>query len=172
MYISRWYCKQCCSLPNFLLIFLQDQFIPSEEHCRLVRNLLKDVHFFSNGSSLYSGPVSNGYLCQATDRLRKLVICAESCNYKLLVLNRSIVPVYFQKKVYQFLRHAFKHWSMDKTFRIVCVYCVCLYTYVCVCVHVCVRVCVCVRVRVCVCVCVCVRARLCTCTCAWTPVRM
>ena len=139
-----------------------------------MRNLLKDVHFFSNGSSLYSGPVSNGYLCQATDRLRKLVMCAESCNYKLLVLNRSIVPVYFQKKVYQFLRHAFKHWSMDKTFRIVCVYCVCLYTYVCVCMCMCTCVYVCVCVHVCVCeyVCACAHAHtpalghLCTCECA------
>ena len=129
-----------------------------------MRNLLKDVHFFSNGSSLYSGPVSNGYLCQATDRLRKLVMCAESCNYKLLVLNRSIVPVYFQKKVYQFLRHAFKHWSMDKTFRIVCVYCVCLYTYVCVCVYMC--VCTCVYV----CVHVCVREYMCVGACAHAPV--
>ena len=76
------YCKQCgCTDRGQLSVFFQDQFVPSEEHCRLVRNLLKDVHFFSNGSSLISGPISNGYLCQATDRLRKLVMCVENCNY-------------------------------------------------------------------------------------------
>ena len=49
----------------------------------MVRNLLKDVHFFSNGSSAISGPGSNGYLCQATDRLRKLV---DYINYAVTIV--------------------------------------------------------------------------------------
>ena len=73
----------------------------------------------------------------------------------LLYVFRSIIPVYFQKKVYQFLRHTFKHWGMDRTFRIVCgIVCVCV--CVCVCVHMCVWMDVCGHVycvRVCALVC-------------------
>ncbi len=85
----------------------------------MVRNLLKDVHFFSNGSSVISSPAGNGYLCQATDRLRRLVDYRNCATITVTVIFRSIIPVYFQKKVYQFLRHAFKHWGMDRAFRIV-----------------------------------------------------
>ena len=97
----------------------------------MVRNLLKDVHFFSNGFSAFSGPVNNSYLCQATDRLRKSVDCRAFASFNVAICFRSIIPAYFQKKVYQFLRHTFKHWGMDRTFRIV-------RGILCVCVHVCV----------------------------------
>lgn len=68
-------------------------------------------------------------------------IAAVHINYLyIIVSNRSIIPVHFQKKVYQFLRHAFKHWGMDKTFRIVCIWvccvCACAWVFVCACAYV------------------------------------
>ena len=43
----------------------------------------------------------------------------------------SVLSVYLQKKVYQFLRHAFKHWPFDETFKYVRIVQIskCLYAY-------------------------------------------
>ncbi|XP_045600324.2 sphingomyelin phosphodiesterase 4 isoform X1 [Procambarus clarkii] len=68
-------------------------FVPSSDHVRVVRMLIKHLHFFANsGKSAQPSPL---------DDLRK-----------------NLWSMY-RKSLYQFLRHTFSHWPLDSSFRLV-----------------------------------------------------
>ncbi|XP_068246090.1 sphingomyelin phosphodiesterase 4 isoform X4 [Palaemon carinicauda] len=68
-------------------------FVPSSDHVRVVRMLIKHLHFFSNsGKSAQPSPL---------DDLRK-----------------NLWTMY-RKSLYQFLCHTFSHWPLDSSFRLV-----------------------------------------------------
>ncbi|KAK7083223.1 sphingomyelin phosphodiesterase 4, neutral membrane (neutral sphingomyelinase-3) [Halocaridina rubra] len=71
----------------------QELFVPSSDHVRVVRMLIKHLHFFSNSAK--SGQPS------PLDDLRK-----------------NLWGMY-RKSLYQFLRHTFSHWPLDSSFRLV-----------------------------------------------------
>lgn len=71
----------------------QEVFVPSSDHVRVVRMLIKHLHFFSNSAkSAQPSPL---------DDLRK-----------------NLWTMY-RKSLYQFLRHTFSHWPLDSSFRLV-----------------------------------------------------
>ncbi|XP_042231611.1 sphingomyelin phosphodiesterase 4-like isoform X2 [Homarus americanus] len=71
----------------------QEVFVPSSDHVRVVRMLIKHLHFFANsGKSAQPSPL---------DDLRK-----------------NLWNMY-RKSLYQFLRHTFSHWPLDSSFRLV-----------------------------------------------------
>ncbi|XP_068246089.1 sphingomyelin phosphodiesterase 4 isoform X3 [Palaemon carinicauda] len=71
----------------------QEVFVPSSDHVRVVRMLIKHLHFFSNsGKSAQPSPL---------DDLRK-----------------NLWTMY-RKSLYQFLCHTFSHWPLDSSFRLV-----------------------------------------------------
>ncbi|XP_050686434.1 sphingomyelin phosphodiesterase 4-like isoform X2 [Eriocheir sinensis] len=71
----------------------QEVFVPTSDHVRVVRMLVKHLHFFANsGKSAQPSPL---------DSLRK-----------------NLWNLY-RKSVYQFLVHTFKHWPLDSSFRLV-----------------------------------------------------
>ncbi|XP_057372003.1 sphingomyelin phosphodiesterase 4-like [Daphnia carinata] len=67
-------------------------FLPSLDHLRAVRVLVKHLHYFANsmGPNIISG----------MDELKRTVW------------------TYFQKKLYVFLRHTVEHWPLDASFRL------------------------------------------------------
>lgn len=71
----------------------QEVFVPSSDHVRVVRMLIKHVHFFANsGKPAQPSPL---------DDLRK-----------------NLWNMY-RKSLYLFLRHTFSHWPLDSSFRLV-----------------------------------------------------
>ncbi|XP_066958283.1 sphingomyelin phosphodiesterase 4 isoform X6 [Macrobrachium rosenbergii] len=71
----------------------QEVFVPSSDHVRVVRMLIKHLHFFSNSAkSAQPSPL---------DDLRK-----------------NLWTMY-RKSLYQFLCHTFSHWPLDSSFRLV-----------------------------------------------------
>uniref|UniRef100_S4RG54 Sphingomyelin phosphodiesterase 4 n=1 Tax=Petromyzon marinus TaxID=7757 RepID=S4RG54_PETMA len=85
---------------------LSEQFVPTEEHVRVVRLLIKHLHYFS--SSARDPPPaspSSPYHSQPTSPLD---------NFK-----RVVIPRFVQKKLYVFLQHCFSHWPLDYSFRVV-----------------------------------------------------
>jgi sphingomyelin phosphodiesterase 4 len=79
----------------------QDEFKPSEEHCRIVRMMMKNIHYFANGGGVVQS-LSCPALAGLTDNLR-----------------RSIIPLYVQSRMYCFLHHALEHWTFDVVYRYV-----------------------------------------------------
>nr|XP_053653754.1 sphingomyelin phosphodiesterase 4-like isoform X2 [Cherax quadricarinatus] len=71
----------------------QEVFVPSSDHVRVVRMLIKHLHFFANsGKPAQPSPL---------DDLRK-----------------NLWNMY-RKSLYRFLRHTFSHWPLDSSFRLV-----------------------------------------------------
>jgi sphingomyelin phosphodiesterase 4 len=70
--------------------------MPCQEHVKLVRVLIKHVHYFVAAANRHA-----------------------SHSLATLQLRRTIVPDIFQKKLFNFLHHAFTHWPLDSTFRVV-----------------------------------------------------
>ncbi|XP_061417361.1 sphingomyelin phosphodiesterase 4 isoform X2 [Lethenteron reissneri] len=88
------------------LLLQEEQFVPTEEHVRVVRLLVKHLHYFS--SSARDPPPaspSSPYHSQPTSPLD---------NFK-----RVVIPRFVQKKLYVFLQHCFSHWPLDYSFRVV-----------------------------------------------------
>nr|XP_006821103.1 PREDICTED: sphingomyelin phosphodiesterase 4-like [Saccoglossus kowalevskii] len=79
-----------------------ENFMPSQDHVRVVRMLVKHLHFFAN--SLRSSPISSPY--------------QQHIETPLEDLKRSVIPHIFQKKLYAFLRHGFDKWPLDASFRL------------------------------------------------------
>ncbi|CAL1546293.1 unnamed protein product [Lymnaea stagnalis] len=79
-----------------------DQFMPTINHIKMVRLLVKYMHYFANSatSSLTSPFQQN--LQSPLDQFK-----------------RSVIPHILQKKLYTFLRHAFSRWPLDSYFRMV-----------------------------------------------------
>ncbi|XP_078362713.1 sphingomyelin phosphodiesterase 4-like isoform X2 [Oculina patagonica] len=77
----------------------QEYFMPSLDHVRVVRMLVKQVHSF-----VYA---------KTTD-LNQLPILHPSDE-----LRRELIPQFLQKKLYHFLCHCFSHWPLDPSFRYV-----------------------------------------------------
>ena len=100
------------------------QFKPSEEHIRVVRLLMKRVHYFANG---FSVRCADSHLVTITDNLRRCTVCWEvcfpSCNGVFHLSSpsfcSSVIPVHFRSSLYFLLLHALKHWSFDITYRYV-----------------------------------------------------
>ncbi|XP_071848696.1 sphingomyelin phosphodiesterase 4-like isoform X2 [Apostichopus japonicus] len=78
---------------------VQDNFIPSLDHVRAVRILIKHLHFFVNSAPRDPTPYK------------------QSPETTLNDLKRHILPVLVQKPLYVFLRHGFDHWPLDVSFR-------------------------------------------------------
>ncbi|XP_022096197.1 sphingomyelin phosphodiesterase 4-like isoform X2 [Acanthaster planci] len=80
---------------------VRENYIPSSDHVRVVRILVKHLHFFVNSArpplaiSAYQQPEQE----QMDD------------------LKRYVIPRFIQKKLYVFLRHGFDNWPLDSTFR-------------------------------------------------------
>jgi sphingomyelin phosphodiesterase 4 len=66
--------------------------LPSEEHIRVVRNLVKHLHYFANSTV---GDLS------AMDELKRIILPSS------------------QAKVYGFMRHTIHHWPLDSSFRLI-----------------------------------------------------
>ncbi|XP_023727269.1 sphingomyelin phosphodiesterase 4 isoform X8 [Cryptotermes secundus] len=66
--------------------------LPSEEHIRVVRNLVKHLHYFANSTV---GDLS------AMDELKRIILPSS------------------QAKIYGFLRHTIHHWPLDSSFRLI-----------------------------------------------------
>ncbi|XP_077986660.1 sphingomyelin phosphodiesterase 4-like [Glandiceps talaboti] len=79
-----------------------ENFLPSPDHVRVVRMLVKHVHFFVN--TLKSTPITSPY--------------QQHIDLPLDDLKRSIIPHILQKKLYAFLRHGFDKWPFDASFRL------------------------------------------------------
>ncbi|ELT96603.1 hypothetical protein CAPTEDRAFT_226293 [Capitella teleta] len=79
----------------------QECSLPGLDHVRVVRMLVKHVHYFANSArsealhSPYSSPVSSPW-----------------DDFK-----RQIIPFFMQKKIYAFLKHSFEKWPLDASFR-------------------------------------------------------
>ncbi|XP_066268360.1 sphingomyelin phosphodiesterase 4-like [Branchiostoma lanceolatum] len=81
---------------------LKDSFMPSKDHVRIVRMLVKHVHYFANSAKEVS--VTSPYHSPSLPPIEEL--------------KRAIIPQFVQKKLYAFLRHGFDHWPLDHTFRL------------------------------------------------------
>lgn len=88
---------------QYLFTHLSEHFMPSLEHVRLVRMLLKHVHHFVNTAT--PEIITSPYRTQLMSPLDEF--------------KRSIIPNMLQKSVYAFLRHCFDRWPLDNSFRMV-----------------------------------------------------
>ncbi|VDI47483.1 Hypothetical predicted protein [Mytilus galloprovincialis] len=80
-----------------------EHFMPSLEHVRLVRMMIKHVHHFVNTASHDVIPSPNQtHPMSPLDEFK-----------------RSIIPNMLQKNMYAFLRHSFDRWPLDNSFRMV-----------------------------------------------------
>ncbi|XP_061189717.1 sphingomyelin phosphodiesterase 4-like isoform X1 [Saccostrea echinata] len=79
-----------------------ENFMPSTNHVRLVRLLVKHVHNFVNTAK--PEVVSSPYQSQITSTLDEF--------------KKSLIPYVIQKKLYTFLRHGFDRWPLDCSFRL------------------------------------------------------
>ncbi|GFN85556.1 sphingomyelin phosphodiesterase 4 [Plakobranchus ocellatus] len=79
-----------------------EHFMPTMNHVKMVRLLVKYLHHFANSaSSVITSPFQQT-VQSPLDQFKKLVI-----------------PHILQKKLYTFLRHAFDRWPLDSCFRMV-----------------------------------------------------
>ncbi|XP_046389707.1 sphingomyelin phosphodiesterase 4 [Ischnura elegans] len=78
--------------PTFGISNLSQDFLPSAEHIRVIRNMIKHFHYFSNSST---GDMS------AMDELKRVVIPNN------------------QGKIYSFLRSTIHNWPLDSSFRLI-----------------------------------------------------
>ncbi|KDR21935.1 Sphingomyelin phosphodiesterase 4 [Zootermopsis nevadensis] len=91
-----------CQCPCYLHIQMQPQpnmalrhypdLLPSVEHIRVVRNLVKHLHYFANS---IIGDLS------AMDELKRIILPSS------------------QAKLYGFMRHTIHHWPLDSSFRLI-----------------------------------------------------
>ncbi|XP_052229372.1 sphingomyelin phosphodiesterase 4-like isoform X2 [Dreissena polymorpha] len=79
-----------------------ESFMPSNNHVRLVRLLLKHLHYFVN--SVEPEIVASPYSTAETAPLDEF--------------KRSLLPMLLQKKIYCYLRHGFERWPLDSSFRL------------------------------------------------------
>ncbi|KAL5457125.1 hypothetical protein EMCRGX_G034365 [Ephydatia muelleri] len=82
-----------------ILSYAQNMFVPSAEHYLLVRRVLKQIHYFSKGTTLMAASNYLSQSIQLTNQLRNCVLCL------------------IQKKVYMLLKYTFKHAPLDDNFR-------------------------------------------------------
>nr|XP_054748823.1 sphingomyelin phosphodiesterase 4-like isoform X1 [Lytechinus pictus] len=80
---------------------VRENFIPSPDHVRMVRILVKRLHFFVNSARpmMHQSAYQQG---------------GESAMEEL---KRYIMTVFVQKPLYVFLRHGFDNWPLDSSFR-------------------------------------------------------
>eukprot|EP00058_Branchiostoma_floridae_P023155 XP_002608645.1 hypothetical protein BRAFLDRAFT_128365 [Branchiostoma floridae] len=99
---------------------LKDSFMPSKDHVRIVRMLVKHVHYFANSAKEVS--VTSPYHSPSLPPIEELkrAIIPQFVQKKLdaFLRHRAIIPQFVQKKLYAFLRHGFDHWPLDHTFRL------------------------------------------------------
>ncbi|KAK6191734.1 hypothetical protein SNE40_003341 [Patella caerulea] len=79
--------------------FLYEHFVPTANHVNVVRVLVKYIHYFVNTASQLPYQTTN---TSALDEFKK-----------------TIIPQILQKKLYSFLKHAFDHWPLDSSFKMV-----------------------------------------------------
>ncbi|XP_033627089.1 sphingomyelin phosphodiesterase 4-like isoform X1 [Asterias rubens] len=80
---------------------VRENYIPSSDHVRVVRILVKHLHFFVNSAR---PPLSlSAYQHPEQDQLEEF--------------KRYVIPQFIKKKLYVFLRHGFDNWPLDSTFR-------------------------------------------------------
>ncbi|XP_025090593.1 sphingomyelin phosphodiesterase 4-like isoform X2 [Pomacea canaliculata] len=82
--------------------YLFEHFMPSPNQVKIVRLLVKYLHYFANSAMPM---ISSPYQHHVENPLD---------NFK-----RSVIPQILQKKLYWFLRHAFDRWPLDCHFRMV-----------------------------------------------------
>lgn len=87
------------SISSNVLSHGKEYFLPSVDHVRVVRMLVKHVHSFVYAKGPDMSHFSNFH---STDELRRIII-----------------PQFLQKKLYHFLSHCFLHWPLDPSFRFV-----------------------------------------------------
>ncbi|GFS16203.1 sphingomyelin phosphodiesterase 4 [Elysia marginata] len=80
----------------------QENFMPSMNHVKLVRLLVKYLHHFANSSSSVITSPFQQTVQSPLDQFKRLVI-----------------PHILQKKLYTFLRNVFDRWPLDSCFRMV-----------------------------------------------------
>ncbi|XP_052802785.1 sphingomyelin phosphodiesterase 4-like isoform X2 [Mya arenaria] len=79
-----------------------ESFMPSNNHIRLVRLVLKHLHYFVN--SVEPETINSAYTHMESSPLDEF--------------KRSLFPSVLQKKIYCFLRHGFERWPLDSSFRL------------------------------------------------------
>ncbi|RUS72682.1 hypothetical protein EGW08_019563, partial [Elysia chlorotica] len=81
---------------------LQEHFMPSMNHVKMVRLLVKYLHHFANSAtSVITSPFQ------------------QTVQSPLDQFKRLVIPHILQKKLYTFLRNAFDRWPLDSCFRMV-----------------------------------------------------
>ncbi|XP_072043465.1 sphingomyelin phosphodiesterase 4-like [Amphiura filiformis] len=80
---------------------VQENFMPSVDHVRAVRIVVKHLHFFANAAK----PMLNISAYQHAEEAA------------IDELRRYVLSHFLQKKLYVFLRHGFDHWPLDSSFR-------------------------------------------------------
>ncbi|XP_052074338.1 sphingomyelin phosphodiesterase 4-like isoform X1 [Mytilus californianus] len=88
---------------QYIFSHLTEHFMPSLEHVRLVRMMIKHVHHFVNTAS--QDIIPSPYQTHPMSPLDEF--------------KRSIIPNMLQKSMYAFLRHSFDRWPLDNSFRMV-----------------------------------------------------
>ncbi|XP_070573011.1 sphingomyelin phosphodiesterase 4-like isoform X2 [Ptychodera flava] len=79
-----------------------ESFRPSHDHVRVVRMMVKHLHYFANSAK--DTTITSPY--------------QQHIEWPLDDLKRTIIPHIFQKKLYAFLRHGFDKWPLDASFRL------------------------------------------------------
>ncbi|XP_033748728.1 sphingomyelin phosphodiesterase 4-like isoform X2 [Pecten maximus] len=79
-----------------------EHFMPSKNHTRLVRMLIKHVHNFVNTAP--HDVLTSSYQTHLVSPLDEF--------------KKSLLPHIIQKKLYAFLRHGFDRWPLDSSFRL------------------------------------------------------
>lgn len=85
---------------NTFSSFRQDYFLPSVDHVRVVRMLVKHLHLFMNVNKNLGG-------------LREL----NENFYSMSIMPETLKT--FKKRLYWFIHHCFAHWPLDATFKFV-----------------------------------------------------
>ncbi|ESO95394.1 hypothetical protein LOTGIDRAFT_232075 [Lottia gigantea] len=80
---------------------LYEHYLPSSNHVSVVRVLVRYLHYFINTAS--PGIVTSTYQPTQLSMLDEF--------------KKSVVPQIIQKKLYTFLKHAFDHWPLDSSFK-------------------------------------------------------
>lgn len=80
----------------------QEYKLPSVDHARVVRILVKYLHTFINGSNDL-----------------QMILFSFSHNQQLEELKSVVIPALMNKSLYIYLQHCFTHWPLDASFRMV-----------------------------------------------------
>ncbi|XP_048241168.1 sphingomyelin phosphodiesterase 4-like isoform X1 [Haliotis rufescens] len=96
------YCRHSPAYQPDPFAYLFDSYMPSLNQVKMVRLLIKYLHFFTNSAP---NVITSPYQTAIHPPMEEF--------------KRTAVPQILQKKMYNFLGHAFERWPLDSSFRMV-----------------------------------------------------